>query len=255
MSTALGIAPDASGEGTDPLTLRRIISARWARPGVVTGLTCSGRTDLRYQVAAGVAVCRRSATDGCTEAYWQGGTTSAVLAGDPSNPRVDVVYVIAHDPTQGDPDNKVSVGVAQGTPSTSPAKPAVPAGAVAVAVMRMPAGATSTSSAQPVASYVEAVPYMSELVQRDGTHIWFGSEVFNGSANGSGYVYIDYVSRCPGLSSNPVAIVQNGDWDAKQFTVSGTTVQNRVIVVFGVPNTGIYRLNWAIIGKFDPTLV
>lgn len=159
MATALGIAQDASGRGTDALQLRKIIQARWASTGIVTGLGCSGRSDLRYQLAAGVAVTQRSTSDGCTEAYWQGGTTAAVSTGDASNPRIDVVYLKANDPTQGDSDNQVVAGVAQGTPAASPVKPSIPAGAVAVAVKRMPAGATATSSATTLTTPDYAIPY------------------------------------------------------------------------------------------------
>jgi hypothetical protein len=159
MATALGIAQDSAGVGTDPLQLRKIIQARWASTGIVTGLKCSGRSDLRYQLAAGVAVTSRSTADGCTEAYWQGGTTAAVGTGDPSNPRIDVVYLKANDPSQGDADNQVVAGVVQGTPSASPVRPPAPAGSVAVAVMRMPAGATATNAATSLATPDYAIPY------------------------------------------------------------------------------------------------
>lgn len=159
MATALGIAPDSSGTGTDALQLRKIIQSRWASTGIVTGLGCSGRSDLRYQLAAGVAVTQRSTADGCTEAYWQGGTTAAVATGDASNPRIDVVYLKANDPTQGDADNQVIAGVAQGTPAASPVQPSIPAGSVAVAVKRMPAGATATSSATTLTTPDYAIPY------------------------------------------------------------------------------------------------
>lgn len=159
MTTALGIAPDSAGVGTDPLQLRKIIQARWANPGIVTGLGCAGRSDLRYQLSAGVAVCQRSTADGCTEAYWQGGTTPAVSVGDASNPRIDVVCIKANDPTQGDDNNQVTAVVVQGTPAVSPVVPTIPAGAVAVATMRMPAGATATNAAIVMAQPSPAIPY------------------------------------------------------------------------------------------------
>ena len=56
MTTALGVAPDSTGRGVDPPTHRRIIKAHWENVGVVCGLDVTGRTDLRYNVAAGVAV-------------------------------------------------------------------------------------------------------------------------------------------------------------------------------------------------------
>lgn len=163
MTTALGIAPDSDGKGVDPLTHRQTIKAHWVNTGVITGLGVSGRSDLRYNVGAGVAVCSRGSADGYTEAYFQGGQTSAVSAGDPSNPRIDRVWVKANDPTQGDSDNQVVVGVTQGTASASPVAPSLPAGCVRLMDMRVPAGATSTQSAVKNGSVDYAIPYGASL--------------------------------------------------------------------------------------------
>ena len=191
MATALGIAPDSSGTGTDALQLRKIIQSRWASTGIVTGLGCSGRSDLRYQLAAGVAVTQRSTADGCTEAYWQGGTTAAVATGDASNPRIDVVYLKANDPTQGDADNQVVAGVAEGTPAASPVQPSIPAGSVAVAVKRMPAGATATSSATTLTTPDYAIPYGAStgiLLKKIDTSNGLGSSSWMTSVTGSFFV-------------------------------------------------------------------
>lgn len=159
MTTALGVAPDSAGKGVDPLTHRQIIKAHWASTGIVCGLGVSGRTDLRYNVAAGVSVCSRGAADGYTEAYWSGGQTPAVAAGDPSNPRVDTVWIKACDISQGDSDNQVTIGVAQGTPSANPAAPTLPAGCVRLANMCMKAGATSTQNATLATGAATAIPF------------------------------------------------------------------------------------------------
>lgn len=116
MATALGVQPDSSGNGVTPLTHRKIIDALWTSTGIVTGLDVTGRNDLKYDVAAGVAICSRGDADGKTEAYWPGGQTTAVAAGDSTWPRIDRVWIKAHDMSQGDSDNQVVVGVTQGTP-------------------------------------------------------------------------------------------------------------------------------------------
>lgn len=162
-TTALGIVQDASGSGVSPHTHRKTIQARWNNPGIVYGLDVTGGAGLAYSVSAGVAVVQRSVADGCTEAYWEGGDTPAVSAGDPSNPRIDAVWIKANDPQQGDASNLVQVGVTQGTPSSSPVRPAVPAGCNAVAYMRVPAGATSTSAAAPDGDGTRAIPYGASL--------------------------------------------------------------------------------------------
>jgi len=85
------------------------------------------------------------------------------LVGDASNPRIDVVCIKANDPTQGDDDNQVVALVVQGTPAVSPVVPAIPAGAVAVATMRMPAGATATNAAIVMAQPDYAIPFGGSL--------------------------------------------------------------------------------------------
>ena len=162
-TTALGLMQASDGAGLDPLTHRRIIKGRWANTGVVAGLAVTGRSDVRYGVGAGVAVASRSSSDGYVELYYEGGTAGPVEAGDPSNPRVDAIWVKANDIQQGDPDNRVRVGVTQGTPSASPVCPSVPAGCTLIAQMRMPAGGAKTSSATKGADPDRAIPYGASL--------------------------------------------------------------------------------------------
>lgn len=158
-TTALGIMQASDGTGCDALTHRRIIKSRWANTGIITGLKVTGRSDLKYSVSAGCAVVSRSASDGYAEAYWEGGTTDAVSAGDPSNPRIDLVWIKANDLQQGDPDNRVHIGVTQGTPSANPVAPSVPSGCLRLMTMRLGAGATSTQAAQRTSSADYALPY------------------------------------------------------------------------------------------------
>ena len=159
MSTALGVAPDSSGNGVTPLAHRQVLKAHWLNTGVITGLAVSGRSDLTYNVAAGVAVCSRGDADGYVEAYYGGGQTPAVTAGDPSNPRIDTVWVKSDDVSQGDSDNQVVVGVTSGTPSASPAAPSIPSGCLRLADMRVGAAATSTGNATLANGASAAVPY------------------------------------------------------------------------------------------------
>lgn len=163
MTVGLGIAPDESGRGVDPLTHRRIIASHWHNAGIMQGLAVSGRSDLRYNVSAGCAVVSRGGADGMVEVYYPGGQTPAVTAADPSNPRIDVVWIKANDPTQGDSDNQVTVGVTQGTPSPNPVDPKLPTGALRLMSMRLPAGATNTAGATKPHSQDFAIPYGAQL--------------------------------------------------------------------------------------------
>ena len=162
-TTALGIMQDSAGNGVDPHTHRKIIQARWSNPGVITGLSVTGGSGLTYSVSAGCAVVTRGESDGYAEAYFEGGSTPAVSAGDPSNPRVDLVWIKANDIQQGDDDNRVHVGVTSGTPAASPVAPSAPAGCLPIASMLVPAGATSTASAQMDSERDYAIPYGATL--------------------------------------------------------------------------------------------
>ena len=147
-STAFGIQRDDSGQGTSPYDVRSIIDAIYINTGVVKGLEVTGGSDLTYTVAPGTAVCSKADADGKTLAPWHGGKTPAVNAGDPSNPRIDIVWIIAHNLVEdGDSDNLVTIGVTQGTPAVTPAAPAIPSGALPLQRFLMPAKALTTGAA------------------------------------------------------------------------------------------------------------
>lgn len=161
MSVAFGVQNNGD-VGTTASDLRHILASRWDSTGVVAGLAVTG-SGLAYNVATGMAICSKGASDGMTEAWWPGGATANVSANTSSNPRIDAVWITSHDATQGDADNLVAVGVTQGTPAASPAVPTIPTYATLLAAMLVPAGATSTSAASVSASGAQAVPYGASL--------------------------------------------------------------------------------------------
>lgn len=161
-TTALGVSArrtDDGWHGCDDLTHRRIIAARWQSAGVVTGLAVQGTDSLAYQVSAGVAVVKRTPSDGATEAYFDGGRTPDVEANQSANPRIDCVWIMSHDHMLGDADNHVVVGVTQGTAAASPSKPVPPAGVTVLAYMQVPASSTTLQSATRVGDVDYATPY------------------------------------------------------------------------------------------------
>lgn len=158
---ALGVA-NSGTSGTTAQDFRMIAGACWQNAGIVSGLKVSGKSSMAYDVAAGVAVCTRGASDGKTLAYWPGGSV-ATTANSGGNPRIDSIYLIAHDLSHGDADNAVAVGVAQGTPAATPTAPALPTGATRLADMRVPAGATTTAQCTASGSIDYSIPYGSTL--------------------------------------------------------------------------------------------
>lgn len=162
MAVAIGVPQDGT-VGTTAAQIRRAVAGIWQTPGIVTGCSVSGTGTQAYSVSSGVAVCRRATSDGMTIAAHEGGSTNALASNDSSMDRLDAVWVTAHDRTQGDADNLVTFGATQGTPASSPVAPAVPSGALLLAVMRLPAGATTTSSATRVAVGAQARPIGASL--------------------------------------------------------------------------------------------
>ena len=145
-SVALGVR-NSGADGTTPLALRKALGALFPNSGILSGLGVSGSPSLAYSVAAGVAVCSKGSGDGSTLAAVAAGSTPTVAANGTGFPRIDAVWVTSHDRDQGDADNHVALGVTQGAPAASPARPAVPSYATVLAYMRLPAGATTTAQA------------------------------------------------------------------------------------------------------------
>lgn len=145
-NVALGVR-NSGTDGTTPLALRLALGALFPQAGILSGLSVRGSSSLAYSVASGVAVCTRGTGDGSTLAPVAAGSTPAVAANGTGYPRIDAVWVTAHDIDQGDPDNHVTLGVTQGTAAASPARPTVPTYATVLAYMRLPAGATTTAQA------------------------------------------------------------------------------------------------------------
>ena len=162
-TSALGVSAvraDNGWQGCDALTHRKILQSHWASTGIIAGLGVSASDTLAYQVDAGVAVTSRSGTDGAMEAYWAGGPSPAVAATQSTNPRIDCVWLQAHNQKElRDTDNLVVIGVTQGTPAASPVNPTPPAGVAVLSYMQVPANSTSLRNATRVGEIDYAIPY------------------------------------------------------------------------------------------------
>ncbi len=171
MVTALGIAPDINGNGVDDVTHRRILEGHWEQPGVIRTsgfgnadqLKVKGTSGLTYAVNPGNLVYSRSATNGVVEAFWPGGNTPPVAAGDANYPRIDTIWISAHDLRLGDPDNQVTLGVTSGTPAYDPMPPNLHEDEFMVAQMLVPAGMTQTTACSSNAVALSAIPYATPL--------------------------------------------------------------------------------------------
>lgn len=187
-NVALGVR-NSGADGTTPLALRLALGALFPQAGILSGLGVKGSSSLAYSVAAGVAVCTRGAGDGSTLATVAAGSTPAVAANGTGYPRIDAVWVTAHDLDQGDADNHVTLGVTQGTAAASPARPTVPTYATLLAYMRLPAGATTTAQATVEARGRDAVATGATMGQ-----LGYMRDTYDGKLRGdyNGTMHTDY---------------------------------------------------------------
>lgn len=187
-NVALGVR-NSGADGTTPLALRLALGALLPQSGILSGLSVRGSSSLAYSVAAGVAVCTRGAGDGSAIATVAAGSTPAVAANGTGYPRIDAVWVAAHDIDQGDPDNHVTLGVTQGAPAASPARPTVPTYATLLAYMRLPAGATTTAQATVEARGRDAVASGATMGQ-----LGYMRDTYDGKLRGdlNGTMHVDY---------------------------------------------------------------
>lgn len=161
-SGSLGTDRNSSGQGLTALGYRRILQALYPNVGVIDGLAVTPNQNLTYNVAGGVGV--GTLGDGNRLFWTDGGTTPAVSTGDANNPRIDIIYARIHDPNVDSGKVDVELGVASGTPSTSPVPPSLQSSMVPLMSFLVRPGVTNLAtgtSAYGTQQY--AVPYGGTL--------------------------------------------------------------------------------------------
>lgn len=159
MSGSLATNLDANGNGLTALDYRKILQGFYPNPGIVKGGTVTGNSSLTYHVAPTIAVIDRG-SDGTRLAYYAGGDTPAVAAGDASNRRIDVIWLKANDPALDGGSKEVVIGVTQGTPSANPVVPSLDSGQLALMEKLVQPGTTNLSTGSgDNRSYNYAIPY------------------------------------------------------------------------------------------------
>lgn len=212
MSIGFPIAgPD--GIGTTPADARLIWSSHWASTGVISGGAVStSSTGLTYSVASGVAVGSRGTSYGAVEFLIPSGTVTTT-AGPSSGSRIDVVYALPQDPSQGDASADVVLGVVNGAAASSPTKPAIPTGAVELRAFSVPQGATKTSQASTFGMVKYAIPFGGTM---GVLHKWVDQA--NGLANqnlltlGSGVINLP-TNRLVEFQIMPTISTNTGNYD------------------------------------------
>lgn len=105
--------------------------------------------NMSVDVAAGYAWIRgtESAHQGAYHVYNDGTVNLSVAASDATNPRIDLVIAKVQDAFYSGATRTASVTVVTGTPAASPTDPTLPANALVLARVRVPATSTSVVTA------------------------------------------------------------------------------------------------------------
>jgi hypothetical protein len=72
--------------------------------------------------------------------------TVSITTSDPTNPRIDVVYLAVQDAAYSGSNNQPVLAVAAGVPAVTPSAPSLPVNAIALAQVAVAAGATSITT-------------------------------------------------------------------------------------------------------------
>ena len=109
----------------------------------------SAGANMSVDVAAGYAWIRgtESAHQGAYHVYNDGTVNLSVAASDATNPRIDLVIAKVQDAFYSGATRTASVTIVTGTPAASPTDPTLPANALVLARVRVPATSTSVVTA------------------------------------------------------------------------------------------------------------
>ncbi|RDG38478.1 hypothetical protein [Streptomyces corynorhini] len=114
---------------------------------VLSGLYVYGQSaGMTATVASGRAVIHSSEAAGSYPVAVTEYTQLLVDDGDPANPRLDLVVLRVYDEAQdAGGRTEAALEIVRGTPAATPAAPAIPAASLALATIRVPAGASAGS--------------------------------------------------------------------------------------------------------------
>ena len=145
MATGFGVGPDQNGNGTTPEDIQAITSAEYIWAGILTGCDVKGTSGMSYQITAGGVIIQMDAFHKIKVPVLA--QTVPTAAAPATGSRTDIIYVKQNFPGT-DGNNAVVVGV--GT--------SVPANAVEIGRMVIPAGATSTNQGTPTGNRIFTRP-------------------------------------------------------------------------------------------------
>lgn len=153
-----------------------------------TTVFLNGTGSMTWNLAAhsGVLDTETSAVAGPYFYATDGTDTGAVTAQDPTNPRVDIIYVQVDDTVQdGSTLRQGVVGYLAGTPAGSPSAPATPARSLVLAQLNVPKSGAGAPTVTWVAPTAGAVPTCmvyataTQSIAMGGTNLSWGAAAIN----------------------------------------------------------------------------
>lgn len=271
MSGSLATKQNSAGVGLSASDYRKILQGLYPVDGIIKGGTVSGNVGLTYHVSETIANISNGG-DGTRIAYYPGGDTPAVSAGDASNSRIDAVWLKANDPDLDNDSSEVVIGVTQGTPSANPVAPSIETGKLRLANMLVLPSVTNMATGSSVASKKNySIPYGAQLgrigygsnndtVPQDMKDRWYLQNFcdvtvptdrlvdvrWTGRASNDDSSYylkcvVDGVDISDGLDEMTVF----DTWERKQFVYTPIlTAGTHRVAMYAKPNLGKKQFTW-----------
>lgn len=150
---------------TDRLVMASLVATSGRVSPTDLVVTQSATPGMRVSVSAGRAWILGTTTvyQGAYNFVNDASVEVNIAASSAVNPRKDVVIARIHDSSIAGVDNKATLEIVTGTPAASPVTPSVPANSLILAVITVPANASSIVTANISTSMVQTASFFSQM--------------------------------------------------------------------------------------------
>lgn len=238
---------------------RQAASANVLNIGVLGGLelavTAQSTPNMTVQVAGGrawIAGTQVSAVTGqvfstqaCYFALNDAPVTVTIAAADPTNPRIDVVYIGVQDSFYSGSNNASIIGVVTGTPGATPAVPALPNNAYALAQVAVAANTTAITSGNITdkrAGSISAPQLYTCTSSTRPSGVWPGFEIYETDTGNvslwTGAAWVPLSGTAGGTAISPAS--GWGNLGGGYAQLQGFRMGNLAVVYGVVTNTNLY---------------
>lgn len=182
--------------------------------------------------------------------------TVTVGTSDPTNPRIDVVYLAIQDSQYAGTNNTAVLGIAQGVPTSGATYPAnataIPSNAIALAWMNVTAGAASIDNA-----HITAIqnPYLQPLARQHAEWTFSATGVPSVTVWGTGALTLDTspLTTDQGFTSTPgsdrITLRDAGEYSIHLVGSWGTGTTGRAFSQIGDGGSNSWARSSAAIGE------